>query len=174
MPMKPTTWGEVRIGDTVRDKEDRLWAVLDDHLGTLVLGSAHPRRETTMRRPDDDRPVDVYVPTETEAINLLDEELGARILVDIERREHTIARALNWQVSPVARKAVALRDHLDWLHGINVDDVLRKHTGTAANPSSPARKKATVEELAQLHDEAHADPDTWPHAMAHFHAPIGG
>lgn len=174
MPMHSTTWGEVKIGDTVRDKEDRLWAVLDDHLGTLVLGSSHPRRESAMRRPADDRPVDIYIPTETEAINFLHEELGARVLREIELREHTIARALNWQLQPVPRKALKLRDHLAWFHGVIADDVLRKHDGTAANPSNPTRKKASVEELCQLHDETHADPDTWPHDMPHYHAPIGG
>ena len=37
-----------------------------------------------------------------------------------------------------------------------------------------ARKKASIEELARAHDEMHADPDTWPHNIAHHHAPIGG
>jgi hypothetical protein len=176
--MQPTTWGAVDEGAIVRDKNDHLWIVgptsYDEVKEYVLLTPAHGRGEPVLTtRPPGDRPVDTYVATEEEAVLLVEKELGGRILRDIEEREHTIARALNWRVDPVKRSLVALRDHIDWLHGFSVDDVLRKGTGTKINPATPAKKRASIEELCEAHDEAHARPDLWPHVMPHHHAKIG-
>lgn len=168
--MQPTTWGEIELGHIVRDQKDRLHTVIaDDSDVTVTLRSAHPAKEVVMRRPPADRPVDIYVPSEEEALTLLGEVLGTRILRDIEEREHSIARALTMRLEPVPNKAQFLQNHLDMLHAINVDDVLRKNKGTEANPASRKTKADTLAELRDLHDEAHADPGLWPMAFTHVH-----
>lgn len=166
------TWGEVKVGDTVLDKTDRMHFIEREDQQHLRLLSAHPSKESWMIRPPDDRPVRVYRPSEEEALILLQDELGARLLRDIEEREHTLARRLNIRVEPTPRRVQALRDHLLMLHAINVDDVQRQHKGTEANPSTPKVRKAKIDELCALHDEAHDDPDTWPHAIPHYHEEI--
>lgn len=176
--MERTTWGDVEVGHIVRDKNDRLWTVIEQKDGWLLIqreNDAHVLE--TVGIPKFDRLEDeawIYVPSDEEARDLAGAVLGGRLLRMVEEREHTLARALNWRVDPVPRKAVKLRDHIDWLHGVNVDDVLRRHDGTDANPSNPERKKASVEELCRAHDEMHADPDAWPHHYAHHHASLGG
>lgn len=174
MSIQSTTWGHVETGTVVRDKKDHLWIVGPADDGRLLLTPAHGRGDPILAtRPPSDREVDIYVATEAEALALLHEELGARHLRDIEEREHTIARALNWRVDPVRRNLTALRDHISWLHGFNVDDVWRKGTGTDVNPVDAKGKRASVDELCRAHDEAHADPETWPHSRPHHHAQIG-
>jgi hypothetical protein len=171
--IESTTWGEIEVGHIVRDKNDHLHTVANDDGTFVTLTPAHGRDPVvSIRRPAADRPVDIYVPSEAEAVNLLDKELGARYLRFAEETAHSVARALNWRVDPIPRKLIALRDHIDWLHGANVDDVLRKGTGTKINPADTKRKKASIEELCQAHDEMHADPATWPMPFAHHHARI--
>lgn len=97
-------------------------------------------------------------------------DMQHRTLREIEDRERTVARAALFRVDPIPRKAVALRDHIDWLHGVNVDDVLRRHNGTPTSPASKEAKKASVEELCQAHDEMHERPDLWPHSLPHHHS----
>lgn len=165
------TWGEVKVGDTVLDKTGRMHIVQVETRDEVLLLSAHPVGEVWINRPSAERAVQVYRPSEQEALVLLQDELGARLLRDIEEREHTLARRAHFRVDPIKRTATALRDHISWLHGFNVDDVWRKHAGTDANPSDKERKKASIEELCQAHDEAHERPDIWPHDIPHHHAP---
>lgn len=167
--IETTTWGQVGIGSIVRDKRGRLHTIIAEVEGWLRLRSAHPVTDTSVRRPADDGPVDIYVPSESEATALLNEALGARHLKDIEGREFTIARRLNWRLEPVARKAKDLRDHIDMIHAVNVDDVLRKHKGTEVNPSNPGRRKAAIDELVEAHETMHDNPGDWPHAFPHMH-----
>lgn len=167
--MRQVTWGEVGLGNIVRDKVDRLHLVTKEGAGWVQLEAVKDGATAAMRKPASINNVWIYVPSETECRILLDKELGARLLRQVEDREHTKARALTWRVEPVKRGVVSLRDHIDFLHGVNVDDVLRRHNGTAANPSNKERKKASLEELVMAHDEMHADPDLWPHAKAHHH-----
>jgi hypothetical protein len=154
----------------VVDKKGRLHTVTAIHpAGALFeLESAHPVKRTVVEPGGG--PVDTYVPSEEEALILLQDELGARLLFDIQDRERTLAGRAQFRVDPVKRTAVKLRDHIDWLHGVNVDDVLRRHQGTDVNPSTPKAKRASVEELAQAHDEMHDRPDIWPHSLPHHHA----
>ena len=173
-PRKPgaieqITWGQVAVGHILRLDGDRFHTVMQDKQGWVQLKSVHLENLWPMRRPDPAEPVDIYVPSEDEALALLHERVGAMILRDIESREHSIARALQWQMEPIANTAAALRDHLDWMHGINVDDVLRHHAGTKVNPVPKGQKAAKLQELRGLHDEAHEDPDTWPMSRAHSH-----
>lgn len=170
--MESTTWGGVMVGHIVRDQRDRLHTVVVAGPAIVEMIDAQGSR-ASIRRPLPERPVDIYVPSETERLQLLHQELGARILRDIEEREHTVARTLTWRLDPIARRLVVLRDHLDWMHGVNVDDVLRKGTGTKINPADAKAKKVSVEELCRLHDETHERPDLWPHSFVHYHAKIG-
>jgi hypothetical protein len=165
--MEPSTWSEVGFGSIVRDPNDRLWSIIGDKQGWIKEKMILTGEERVRHKPTGN--VEVYVPSETECRVLLDAELGARLLRDVEDREHTIKRARRFRTPPVARTVTALRDHIDWFHGVNVDDVLRRHVGTKANPSDKARKKASLDELVIAHDEMHADPYMWPHVMAHHH-----
>jgi hypothetical protein len=165
--MEQTTWAEVTVGHIVRDANDRLWTILGDKTGWIKERMVLTGEERVRHKPSGN--VSIYVPSESECRDLLDAELGARILRLIEDREHTIHRAAMFRVDPVRRAVNPLRDHIDWFHGVNVDDVWRRHNGTKANPSDKARKKASLEELVEAHDEMHADPYMWPHRMAHHH-----
>jgi hypothetical protein len=165
--MEETVWRDVGIGNIVRDPDDRLWTILDEKTGWIKEQSVQTGETRVRIKPAGE--VWIYVPSESEARDLLDKELGARILRGIEDREHTIHRAAMFRVDPVKRAVNPLRDHIDWFHGVNVDDVWRRHNGTKANPSDKERKKASLDELVQAHDEFHADPDLWPHRMAHHH-----
>jgi len=166
-------WGRIRLGHIVRDAKDRLHTVIaETEDGSWVrLQAVKDGTTASLRRPPADKPVDIYVPSEEECLILLREDLGARLLRDIEEREHSIARALSWRVKPVANSALAQRDHIDMIHNINVDDVLRKNKGTEVNPASKAQKKASLEELRGLHDQAHEDPVLWPMRFPHTHDP---
>lgn len=162
-----TTWADVQIGDTVFDKKGKLWRVTAERDGWLRIDNG--KAIHNLRRPPDDHEVEMYRPTEQEAINLAIEELGGRILRMIGERERSIRRAQTWQVEPVTRKANAIRDHIDWFHACNVDDVLRRHDGTKANPSSTARKRAALAELVEAHDYLHDNPDAFPMNKPHVH-----
>jgi hypothetical protein len=167
------TWKDIQLGDIVQDKNGNLHAVttLDDD--TVTLLSTKLTVFQMERRLRGTQIVAVYIPTEGEAADLAHHDLGERMLRQIEERERTIARAALFRVDPIPRKAVALRDHIDWLHGVNVDDVLRRHNGTPVNPASKDAKKLAVEELCEAHDEMHARPDLWPHSLPHHHKRIG-
>ncbi len=163
------TWGELAVGHVYRDEKDLFHWVVQDKQGWVQLKSIRTGELIPLRRPAPDTPVDIYVPSEEECLVLLDEHLGARLLRDIERREHTIARRLNWRMEPLPNNAKALQGHIDMIHAVNVDDVLRKWKGTEANPSDRKTKAAALAELRQAHDEMHADPDTWPMVFPHVH-----
>lgn len=161
-------WSDVGLGSIVRGKGDRMHTITRDELGWLELKAVKDGQRAVIKRPTTGK-VWAYVPSEEEALVLLGEELGARLLRDIEEREHSIARALTMRLEPVPNKAAFLQNHLDMLHAINVDDVLRKHRGTEANPATKKTRADTLAELRNLHDEAHADPDLWPMGYAHVH-----
>lgn len=165
--MQRTTWGEVAVGHIVRDRNDRLWKVTKEGYGWVQLTRGD--EVVPMRKPDSINVVHIYVPSDEEALDLLDAVLGARKLRIIEEREHTIARQLNWRMEPVARNARTLRDHLDLVHQVPVDDVLRRWAGTEANPATPKTRKQALDELAEAHDYAHANPDHFPQPFPHVH-----
>jgi hypothetical protein len=165
------TWGDVQLGDIVQDKNGRLHIVNGVYPNVILLSTRLDLHE--LKRPPDDRPVGIYYASEAEQADMAPEEMRHRMLRDIEERERTIARAALFRVDPIPRKAVALRDHIDWLHGVNVDDVLRRHNGTPVNPASKDAKKNAIEELCEAHDEMHLRPDLWPHSLPHHHARIG-
>lgn len=167
--MQTITWGELKVGHIMRDERDLMHTVVNDLRGWVQLKSVRTGELSPRRRPAPDTPVDIYVPSEEECLVLLREDLGARMLRDVERREHTIARRLNWRLEPVANNAKALRDHLDMIHAVNVDDVLRKHSGTPVNPAPKGQKAAALAELRRLHDLTHEDPETWPMVFPHIH-----
>lgn len=161
-------WTDVGFGSIVRGKGDRMHTITREEQGWIELTAVKDGAVTKIKKPTTGK-VGAYVPSDEEALTLLNAELGARLLRDIEEREHSIARALNMRLEPVPNKANFLQNHLDMLHGINVDDVLRKHRGTEANPATKRTRAETLAELRNLHDEAHADPDLWPMAYAHVH-----
>ncbi len=161
-------WSEVGLGSIVRGKGDRMHTITRDEQGWLELKAVKDGQRAVIKRPTSGK-IGAYIPSDDEALVLLNEGLGARMLQDIEMREHTIARALNWRMEPVPRKAQVLQNHLDMIHGIKVDDVVRKNQGTKANPATRKTKADTLEELVLLHDEAHNDPDLWPMAFPHVH-----
>ncbi len=163
------TWGELTIGHIYRDEKDFFHWVVNDLQGWVQLKSIRTGELRPLRRPSPETPVDIYIPSEEECLILLDKELGARLLRDAEEREHSIARRLNWRVEPVAASAKAMRDHIDMLHGVKVDDVVRKWQGTEAHPSDRKTKAAALAELRQAHDEMHDDHGTWPMAFPHIH-----
>jgi hypothetical protein len=165
------TWGDVQLGDIVQDKNSNLHFVITLYDNVVQLAST---RLTTAQitRPADDHPVNVYLPTGDEMSDMGAADMQYRTLRQIEERERTISQSSKFRVDPIPRRAVALRDHIDWLHGVNVDDVLRRHQGTAVNPSSKEAKKASIAELCEAHDEMHARPDLWPHSLPHHHAVI--
>lgn len=177
--VEPTTWGEVGIGSIVRDKRDRFHTVVDEKAGWLQLSAVRTGEITAVRRPAPDVPVDIYVPSEDEALRLLHAELGAFFLRDIEDREHTVARTLRWRMDPMPPNATLLRDHLDMIHQINVNDVLRRHVKALedrkagktkeAKKEAALRAEAAISELFAAHDEAHSDPQLWPMAFPHYH-----
>jgi hypothetical protein len=167
MPIEPTTWGKVELGQIVRDKKDRLWWVLDSHDGQVLLDNG--REQVRVDRPAADHPVAIFEPTEAEAINLAIQELGARYLKQIEEREHDAARRHTWRLEPVARVATQIRDHLDMIHQVPVDDVLRRWQGTKANPASKKTRKEALDELAEAHQYVHDHPEDFPSPMPHVH-----
>lgn len=169
----PTTWGDVEIGNIVIDQKDRMHYVQKADSGWVQLKAVRTGEVAAVKRPLYTTAVRIYEPSEEECFAILNTELGAKFLMkDIEDREHTIARRLVWRMDPMKRDAKHLRDHLDMIHGVNVDDVLRKHDGTKVNPASRATKKAKLDELAELHDLVHDDPHAWPQSFPHHHARI--
>lgn len=173
MPIATRTWGEVEIGDIVRDKEDHLWWVRgawptnhpEGRLGILVDNGT----KKIEVYPLPATPVDIYVPTEAEAANLVIAELGGRVLKMIEEREHTIARAQTWRLQPLPAVATAIRDHLDMIHQVPVDDVLRRWQGTVANPATKKTRAEALAELREAHEWAHEHPDQFPQSFPHVH-----
>lgn len=168
MPTTATTWGQVEVGQIVFDKNAKMWWVRSERPGQILLDDGLTEPMSTIRPPDN-RPVDIYEPTEQEAVNLAVEGLGGRVLRLIRERERTIRKAQTWQMEPVARRAVTLRDHIDWFHDANVDDVLRRWQGTAAKPSSAETKRIKLAELVEAHDAMHADPGIFPMTRPHVH-----
>lgn len=174
--VEPTTWGAVGVGDIVVREDDFMFTIEAEKTGWLKAVS--PRRDVepwVFRRPVAHEVARVYVPTEEEAVELLGEILGARRLRDIERREHTLARALTWHMEPIAANAKTLRDHLDMIHEVKVDDVLRKYEYSPVGEKpkeKTARRKSALAELQEAHDVVHADPHNWPSHLPHYHAPI--
>ena len=176
--MQPSTWGEVGVGNVVRDKNGHLHTVTGDTGWYVVLTPAHGRGEPVeIRRPDDDRQVDIYVPSEQEALNLLAEELGARVLRDIEEREATIARASSWKLEPCAANPQALRDHMDMVHGqTRHTDTLLSRYNPSTKPTTKegraelkAKRAAILQEMLDIHVELHQDSHIWPMAFPHTH-----
>lgn len=172
--IQSTTWREVGVGNIVRTPDLHMHSVVQEKQGWLLLerlGRKGEGLETTPipKHKQLDEPVEIYVPSEEECLNLLEKELGARMLREIEDREQTLSRRLNWRVEPVAASAKAMQTHIDMIHGVNVDDVLRKWQGTDVNPASKEQKRKSLAELRQAHDEMHADPDLWPMPFPHIH-----
>lgn len=176
--MQPSTWGEVGLGSVVQDKNGHLHTVTYIDWEVVHLAPAHGRGEPVeMRRPRYDREVQVYVPSEQEALNLLHSELGARVLRDIEEREATIRRALSWKLEPCEPNPQALRDHMDMVHGQT------RHTDTLLSRYNPSTKPTTregraalkekrkqiLQEMLDMHVEMHQDPHIWPMAFPHTH-----
>lgn len=176
--MQPNIWRDVGLGNVVRDKNGRLHTIVEDEGGYVTLAPAHGwGTRVSIPRPPDDRDVQVYVPSEQEALNLLHAELGARVLREIEEREHTIARASSWKLEPCEPNVNALRDHIDMIHGRN------PHVGTLLSRYNPSTKPTTKEgraelkekrkqilqEMLDIHVELHQDPHIWPMAFPHTH-----
>jgi len=166
--VEEVSWSDVGLGTIVRGKGDRMHTITREEQGWIELKAVKDGQRAVIKKPTTGT-VWAYVPSEDEALIMLNEGLGARMLQDIEMREHSIARALNWRMEPVKRTAQVLQNHLDMIHGIKVDDVLRRWQGTQANPATKQTRKQKLDELANLHDEAHADPDLWPMAFPHVH-----
>lgn len=166
--MQEVDWADVGLGSIVRGKGDRMHTITREEQGWIELTAVKDGQRAVIKKPTSGT-IGAYVPSEEEALILLNKELGARLLRDIEEREHTIARALNWRMEPVPRNARVLQNHLDMIHAIKVDDVLRRWQGTEANPATKQTRAQKLDELAKLHDQAHADPDLWPHAFPHVH-----
>lgn len=185
--VEPADWADVTLGHIVQDKKDRMHTVVgvSPDGSKVKLNACRTGEEVILSRPSG--AVNIYVPSESECKLLLLEELGARILRDIEDREHTIARSLLWRLDPVARTAKSLRDHMDMIHGeVYAEDQLYRHQkGVDLQKSAKARhdadgekegarlKKASLDMLAQMHDEMHADPHLHPMGFPHHHAKIG-
>lgn len=177
--MQSSTWGEVGFGSIVQDKNGHLHRITEDDGRMVKLVAAHGRQPVAVfiQRPAVDREVLVYVPSEQEAINLLHEELGARVLREIEEREHTIRRASSWELEPCEPNVNALRDHIDMIHGRN------PHVGTLLSRYNPSTKPTTkkgraelkekrkqiLQEMLDIHVELHQDPHIWPMAFPHTH-----
>ena len=161
-------WSDVGLGTIVRGKGDRMHTITREEKGWIELKAVKDQQRAVIKKPTTGT-VWAYDPSEDEALVLLNDHLGARLLRDIEDREHSIARALNWRMEPVPRRAQVLQNHLDMIHAIKVDDVLRRWHGTEANPATRQTRAQKLDELAKLHDEAHADPDLWPMAFPHVH-----
>jgi hypothetical protein len=169
MPIETRKWGPVEIGDIVRDKKDHLWWVREYRIIENDLLLDNGREQVRMNRPPADWPVDVYVPTEAEAVNLAIEALGGRMLKQIEEREHDLARRHTWRLEPVARRPAVIRDHLDMIHQVPVDDVLRRWQGTAVNPASKQTRKQALDELVEAHQYVHDHPEDFPSPLPHVH-----
>ena len=174
------SWGAVVVGDIVRDKKDHLHAVVRLEDGRVWLLSTS-LVEAVMPLPPAESMVDTYVPSEREAANL-ETNQGPAILRDIERREHTIARAPMWRMDPIANTPAALHNHLDMAHQLPVNDVVGRYNSGVEQlkgidpekkKEGSAKKRASLAELRQAHDEAHNDPNAWPMAIVHHHAKIG-
>lgn len=172
--MESTTWAAVGIGNIVRDKNDRLHTVMPSPLGDhrITLQAARDGKLVSMDRPPDDHPVDIYVPSESECRTLLHDELGARLLRDVEEREHTIARALNWRLEPVKRSIVAIRDHIVMVHSSAYVEDLVGRWRTAKENGDKVRAKEQLDTIADAHATMHADPHSYPMAYPHYHAAI--
>lgn len=168
--IEPTTWREVHVGNIVRDKKDRFWTVVDEQTGWVKLQAAKDGDIKSMPKPAGE--VDIYVPSEFECLTWLREELGARGLREIEEREHTVARQLNWRLEPLPRSAVKIRDHIYMVHGsVYVDDLLGRFQ-RAKETGDKVRAKVQLDTLVEAHATMHEDPGTYPMAYPHHHAPI--
>ena len=168
--MEPTVWGKVEVGNIVRDQRDMLHTVVflsHDTVGLKPVRGAE--RSIAMIRPANDRPVDVYVPSESECLTLLDKELGARLLVRVEEREHTLAQAPRFRVDPVPRNVEALKDHCSWMHGVELQDQLNQYN-LAKKKRDKQGKEDALDEMVRAHDEFHADQALWPQPIPHHHA----
>lgn len=161
-------WSDVGVGTIVRGKGDRMHTITREEQGWIELKAVKDQQRAVIKKPTTGA-VWAYVPSEDEALVLLNEHLGARLLRDIEDREHSIARALNWRMEPLPRKALVLQNHLDMIHAIKVDDVLRRWKGTDANPATRQTRAQKLDELVRLHEEAHTDHELWPMAFPHVH-----
>lgn len=171
-------WADVGFGSIVRGKGDRMHTITREEQGWIELKAVKDGQRVVIKKPTEGT-IFAYVPSEEEALILLNEELGARLLRDIEEREHSIARALNWKMEPCASTPQALRDHLDMIHNINVDDVFRRAQGGTekekkdmSKEGKAARRQRKIDALAELrnlHDEAHTDPSLWPMRFPHTH-----
>lgn len=183
--IEPFDWSQVEVGHIVQDKKGHLHTVVDiSPDGTkLRLRSTHPAKEVVVPRPAG--PVMIYIPSDEEALQLVNAELGARYLRTFEEREHTIAARGRFRMDPMPNSVQALHNHLDMAHSLPVNDVVyRFQKGVDQLKEAGQRndadgkkvgaklKKASLEELRQAHDEAHADPHTWPMAIPHHHAAV--
>ncbi len=173
----PKSWGEVTVGHVVRDQNDQLWTVLRDEQGWVLL-ERHTGERRSMRKPDAARTAWVYVPSDEEALLCLEQYLGARVLRDIEARERTLAKIPHFRYDPVPRDVVSLKDHLSWMHAVELQDQLnawnRVKKRQASKKSERAEKKAELaailQEMCDAHDEFHEHPATWPMSLPHHHA----
>ena len=173
----PVPWGEVTVGHIVRDQNDRLWTVLRDEQGWILIES-HTGERKPMRKPDAARQAWIYVPSEQECINLLTAELGARVLREIEARERTLAKIPHFRYDPVERTAVSLKDHMSWMHNAELNDQLNEYNRVKktrpGTPEGKAEKKQRLEEIIQelcdAHDDMHANPTVWPMSLPHHHS----
>lgn len=176
--MEQIPWPHVDIGHVVRLDKDRMWTVTDRKQGWIKRRAVKDGEIVVEKQPTSGM-ADIYVPSEDECVILLHDELGARLLRDIEEREHSIARALTWRMEPLASTPLDLRDHLDMIHNIPVDDVYRRAGGGTeaerkdkSKAGTAARRQRKIDALAEmrsLHDQAHDDPALWPMRFPHVH-----
>lgn len=177
--VESTDWSAVEFGHIVQDKNDRMHTVIgvSPDKTMIRLKAARGGAEVMMRRPTGT--VNIYVPSESEMVGLLNKVIGAGFLRDIEHREHMIAKALLWRMDPIPNSPTALRDHIDMAHQVYVDDVLGRYNSgveqmKGLNPEKKKegakKKRASLEELRAAHDEFHSDLHLWPQAIVHHHA----
>lgn len=146
MKPRPATWGEVHTDFYVRDPKDNTWRVKavrpsKDPGRDFLLVNAKDQQVMVTKR--DAEPVTLLEVTEDEALAIVQERLGATVLVQHERGKVAVC-------PPLTKSLEAVHSHLFLMHG--------QYTRTGPGSKS-------IERLIELHVTDHTNED--PHQRSH-------
>lgn len=147
MTPRQGTWGELRVGSYMKDKNGQLWKVVAERDFHLQIQNREGRKVHLQPKPAA-TPVTIMDATEIEAHEAITTILGARNVA--ERKEPD--GVWNCPPFPTHSEGAGIhfaRSHLSLMHGMFVDDV------------------RTIKGLVEAHEASHAKPFTkYPE---HFH-----
>jgi hypothetical protein len=137
-----SSWGQVRDKYTAVEIKGVAYSVDDERDGWLRLRRLEDNHFMPgVRRPDDEAPVVVLEPTHEEAVRLVAERLNGQWLA---------------HQSP---GRVWLVDHFPSDETNKGIEAARRHLWVGHGWADHSQKSYSIEELAKIHDDAHAQPD---------------